>query len=118
MAIRVYAEIGKLNHIGRVGENKAEILVFDVDKQITSFGTGGEFTLLIRQNGELFTEEQGSTLIYINANKTVEWTVTNTYTTIANQGKCQLVYTKNDGIIKSEIYDIIVTEAFDEEGDE
>ena len=43
MAIKVYAEIGKLNHIGRVGENKAETLIFDVSKIIDNFGASGVF---------------------------------------------------------------------------
>ena len=119
MAIKVYAEIGKLNHIGRVGENKAETLVFDVSKIIDNLGTGGAFTLLIRQNGILSTETGTNNLSYNSTNKILEWNITSNYTTAANRGKCQIVYQKTGGIIvKSEIYDIIVTEACDEEGDE
>ena len=118
MAIKVNAEIGKLNHIGRVGENQAEILVFNISKIIDNFGITGEFSLLVHQNGNLFTET--SNLALNSTNKTLEWTITSTYTEVAAQGKCQIVYEKSGGIIvKSEIYDIIVTEAFeDEEGDE
>lgn len=114
MAIKVYAEIGKLNHIGRVGENKAEILIFDVSKIMNNFGTNGNFSLFINQNGDLFIETENVSK-NIN-NKTVEWTITDQYTTNINRGKCQLVYTISDIIIKSEVYDIIVTEAY--EGDD
>lgn len=118
MGIKIQAESGKLIHLGRIGENKAVTIVFNVNDLITNFGTGGQFTLLIFQNGELYTEEQSGDISYNSTNKTVEWNVTDTYTTEANQGRCQLVYRKNDIVAKTEIYSIIVTEAFEEEGDE
>ena len=113
MAIQIYAESGKINHIGRVGENLATTVVFDASNQIDNFGTDGNFTLLIQQNGTLNTEN----LNYNNGQ--VEWNVTDNYTEIAGQGKVQLVYTKGNIVSKSEIYKIMVTVAVeDEEEDE
>lgn len=118
MAIKVYAEIGKLNHIGRVGENKAETLIFDVSKIIDNFGDSGVFSLFVNQNGNLTTVNSGSNLSYNSNNKTVEWTITSQYTTGVSRGKCQIVYkiSSSEVITKSEVYDIVVTEAY-EEGD-
>lgn len=118
MAIKVYAEIGKLNHIGRVGENKAETLIFDVSKIIDNFGASGVFSLFVNQNGDLTTINSGSNLSYNSNNKTVEWTITSQHTTGVSRGKCQIVYKiSSSGVItKSEVYDIVVTEAY-EEGD-
>lgn len=113
MAIQIYAESGKINHIGRVGENLATTVIFDVSDQIDNFGSGGNFTLLIQQNGILNTEN----LTYTN--KQVEWYVTDAYTSLAGQGRVQIVYKKGDIISKSEIYKIMVTIAVEEEeGDE
>lgn len=105
MGIKVYAETGKLIHIGRQGENLATEVLFDVSSQLESLGNNGDFTLLIFQEGELI--EEGINLV---ENTTYcRWDITSVYTLKEEKGKCQIVYKVGDKISKTEIYDMIVT---------
>lgn len=113
MAIKVYAETGKPIHIGRIKENLATTVVFDVSNQIQNFGSDGEFTLLIFQENTLFEES-----ITYKGNLVLEWDVAQDRLLKKGEGKCQLVYENNSVISKSDIYDLVVTYAFEPRGDE
>ena len=108
MGIKVYAETGKLIHIGRMGENLATTVVFDVSSQLQSLGSGGNFTLLVLQDKELTEVE-----LELAENTTyLEWDITSDYTPKEGKGKCQIVYTNDEKISKSKIYEIVVTLGF------
>ena len=105
MGIKVYAETGKLIHIGRMGENLATTVVFDVSSQLQSLGSGGDFTLLVLQDKELTEVE-----LELAENTTyLEWDITADYTPKEGKGKCQLIYEVGEKISKTDIYEIIVT---------
>lgn len=105
MGIKVYAETGKLIHIGRMGENLATTVVFDVSSQLQSLGSGGDFTLLVLQDKELIEVE-----LELAENTTyLEWDITADYTPKEGKGKCQLIYEVGEKISKTDIYEIIVT---------
>lgn len=105
MGIKVYAETGKLIHIGRMGENLATTVVFDVSSQLQSLGSGGDFTLLVLQDKELTEVE-----LELAENTTyLEWDITSDYTPKEGKGKCQLIYEVGEKISKTDIYEIIVT---------
>lgn len=105
MGIKVYAETGKLIHIGRMGENLATTVVFDVSSQLQSLGSGGDFTLLVLQDKELTEVE-----LELAENTTfLEWDITTDYTPKEGKGKCQLIYKVGEKISKTDIYEIIVT---------
>lgn len=110
MGIKVFAENEKLIHIGRVGENLATIIVFNVEKQL-DFGTNGTFKILVNQNGELSEITPSINSLNIN-DKTLEWNILENNTLEKGKGRCQIVYTIGSIISKSEIYDFIVTEGY------
>ena len=105
MGIKVYAETGKLIHIGRMGENLATTVVFDVSSQLQSLGSGGDFTLLVLQDKELTEVE----LELAENTAYLEWDITSDYTPKEGKGKCQLIYEVGEKISKTDIYEIIVT---------
>lgn len=108
MAIKVYAEAGKPIHIGRMGENLATEVIFNIEEQITSIGAGGTFSLLILQNNELTKIN----LVQID-NSHIKWDIISDYTPKKGKGKCQIVYKKEANLIsKSCIYDLEVTLGF------
>lgn len=105
MGIKVYAETGKLIHIGRMGENLATTVVFDVSLQLQSLGSGGDFILLVLQDKELTEIE----LELAEDTTFLEWDITTDYTPKEGKGKCQLIYEVGEKISKTDIYEIIVT---------
>ena len=119
MATRVPAVAGKVINIGRAGENLATIVEFDVADWIRDFGNSGFFSLYVQQGGGGYYPQN---LVQSSAaeltNNVVEWEVTNSNTAIVGLGKCELVYAisgENDSstIVKSIIYDIVVTNSLD-----
>ena len=119
MATRVPAVAGKVINIGRAGENLATIVEFDVADWIRDFGNSGFFSLYVQQGGGGYYPQN---LVRSSAaeltNNIVEWEVTNSNTAIVGLGKCELVYAisgENDNsiIVKSIIYDIVVTNSLD-----
>lgn len=113
MAIKIQAESGKPIHIGRVGENLATDVFFNVEKQLF-FGNEGTFKVLVSQDDQL--SEITTNLLLNTTNKTLCWTITDNETIKKGKGRCQLVYTLDTLVSKSEIYDFIVTETI--KGDE
>ena len=112
----IYAKSGVTIHIGRVGEHLATDVIFDISNWVEEYGEGTA-ELVVNQNGESypqFTTREDNHII---------WTVTNSNTADAGMGKCELFYLANRNgersIVKSAIYDIIVTNSLDyEEGTE
>lgn len=115
MAIRVPAIAGKVIHIGRAGEKNATIVTFDVSEWIKDFGGVGTFTLYVQQGGGFYVQslikDQASQL----NNNTVEWLVSDFNTGTIGLGKCELQYNISGVIVKSIIYDIVVTNSLDME---
>lgn len=110
MGIKIFAESRKIIHIGRMGENLATAVIFNVSEQIAAIGANGTFSLLVLQNGEL----SEVSLVQIDDSQ-VEWDITSNYTLKKGKGKCQVIYKVNNTIIsKSEIYDLIVTFGYGE----
>ena len=119
MAIEVPAVAGKIINLGRAGENLATTVVFDVSSWIEEFGANGTFDLFVQQG----TNEYYLQTVTGPLNGKVKWNITNNNTAIVGLGKCELSYTKtsdqNNIVVKSMIYDIMVTNALDigEEGE-
>ena len=121
MAIIVPATAGKIINLGRAGENLATTVVFDVNDWIKStseggFGSTGTFALFVQQGGGgyyLQTLEESSAARLTDG--LVKWNVTEANTTTVGLGKCELAYTINQVIVKSIIYDIVVTNSLDTE---
>lgn len=115
MSIKVPATTGKIIHIGRAGENLATTVTFDIKEWYDQFGIGGTFTLFVQQNGlgyylQPLVDDQPSA-----EDPTVEWLVTNSNTIEPGLGKCELSYVKDEVVVKSVIYDIVVTNSLDME---
>ena len=128
MAIKVPAVAGKVIHIGRAGENLATTVTFDVNEWIDEFSDTGSFSLFVQQGGECYPQAiryGGRADDIAEHGGLVEWDVIAANTAIVGMGKCELVYTIRDNpsddgvIVKSVIYDIVVTSSLDAEaGDE
>jgi hypothetical protein len=127
--VRLYAKSGVTIHIGRAGENFATEVYFDITSWVNEF-PGGSPTLVVQQNGATYM--QTSTVEYgaKTANGAysyvyVVWDTTKSNNATAGMGKCQLFYAQKDEnvmdgerIVKSAIYDIIVTNSLGEGEDE
>ena len=113
MAVIVPAIAGKVIHIGRAGENLATTVQFDVADWLEEFGSEGTFSLFIQQGGGQIYPQ---TITEPGTNQTiVSWNVTNSNTATIGLGKCELVYSIQEVIVKSVIYDIVVTNSLDME---
>lgn len=115
--IEVYATPGKIIHLGRAGENLATTIKFDVSDwnlQFSGSTLEGTFSLFVQQNGAgIYTQTITQPT---DSNKIVSWDVTSSNTATIGLGKCELVYASNLGvIIKSIIYDLVVTNSLDVE---
>ena len=156
----VYANSGSTIHLGRVGENLATEVVFNISKWFKEYGKG-IVELVVQKDGETYPQLSETVLhyqllstkpvdwetswfnyyelnndIYLPLygdgapnwetnkyynidNAEVIWRVTESNTINAGMGKCELFFFKDDVLIKSAIYDTIVTNALDyEEGSE
>ena len=106
----IYAQPGKTMHIGRVGENLATEVVFDISHWFEEYGVG-IVNLLVEQNGVLYIPEKME-----NTNSSeIRWIITNENTAVAGLGRCELYYSNNEFIVKSDVYDFIVTATLDED---
>ena len=113
MAVIVPAIAGKVIHIGRAGENLATTVQFDVADWLEEFGSSGTFSLFVQQGGGQIYPQ---TITEPGTNQTiVSWNVTNSNTATIGLGKCELVYSIQEVIVKSVIYDIVVTNSLDME---
>lgn len=110
MAVIVPAIAGKVIHIGRAGENLATIVQFDVSDWLSDFGTGGDFQLYIEQGGGSIYPQSVS-----QEGSIISWEVKNVNTAIIGMGKCELQYIKENIVVKSILYDIVVTNSLDAE---
>ena len=108
------AKENKINHLGRLGENKARIIRFDVGKILTEYPEA-VFTLLNRRARdpaaypvprEQYQVEGGALL----------WTVDSSNLTDEGVGQCELIAGKGDVIYKSVIYQTRVDPALDGSG--
>jgi hypothetical protein len=52
--VKVYARSGSLLHLGKVGENGATTVIFDVADWLEEFGGNGTFTLLVKYMMKFF----------------------------------------------------------------
>ena len=112
----IYAKSGTTIHIGRVGENLATTVVFDISNWKKEF-QNGTAQLIINKDGENYYQIVSQKVA--NEKTEIHWVVTNSNTQHAGMGKCELIYTSNDVVVKSAIYDFIVTNALaSEEGAE
>lgn len=120
MAITVFATPGKIIHLGRAGENFATTVKFDVSEWLEEFGTGGRFDLFVQQNGIGYYVVQNSLIVQPGSGTGQEenyfqWKINNSITSIVGIGKCELQYIIDEVVVKSLIYDIIVTNSLDVE---
>lgn len=104
----VNAKCGSVIPLGRLGENEATVVVFDIAEWLKTFGDGGTFSLLnIRNESDTtaypcFVERDG--------NK-VSWEIKSADVAIVGYGKCELIYTVNNTIAKSEVFTTVVGKA-------
>lgn len=95
----VNAKCGAVIPIGRLGENEATAVVFDVAEWIELFGVG-DFTLLHQRSGD----PAPYPCSIEHDENTVTWTVTSADLGVQGYGKCELIYTVSDTVAKSVIY--------------
>lgn len=94
-----------LLNIGHQGENNAKTFVFPITDWKTKYGNG-EFSLYNKRT----VDPDGYLCSVTSDDNFVYWTVSNTETQYKGKGKCQLVYTVDGVIAKSDTYNTVVEE--------
>ena len=107
----INANSSSVLHIGRVGENNATKIVFDISKWVEEYGEG-KVTLVIEQNGVISLIGTTDPALQFESNK-VTWLVSNAFTKMENRGKCELYYSIDNVKVKSVLFDIVVTKSLD-----
>lgn len=107
----INANSNSVLHIGRVGENNATKVVFDISKWIEEYGNG-EVSLVIEQNGVISLIGTIDPALQFEGNK-VTWLVSDAFTKMENRGKCELYYSIDNVKVKSALFDIVVTKSLD-----
>lgn len=107
----INANSSSVLHIGRVGENNATKVVFDISKWIEEYGKG-EVTLVIEQNEVISLIGTTDPALQFEGNK-VTWLVSDAFTKMEDRGKCELYYSIDDRKVKSALFDIVVTKSLD-----
>ena len=107
----INANSNSVLHIGRVGENNATKVVFDISKWIEEYGNG-EVSLVIEQNGVISLIGTIDPALQFEGNK-VTWLVSDAFTKMENRGKCELYYSIDNVKVKSVLFDIVVTKSLD-----
>ena len=107
----INANSSSVLHIGRVGENNATKVVFDISKWIEEYGNG-EVSLVIEQNGVISLIGTTDPALQFEGNK-VTWLVSDAFTKMENRGKCELYYSIDNVKVKSVLFDIVVTKSLD-----
>ena len=101
----IYAQESKPIVLGHAGDNDAVEVVFNIEKLIDDYGEG-ECLLLHQRCGDAAgylcqTNRQGNTL---------HWLIKNTDTAVEGQGRCELTYSVDNVVVKSEIFMTMVRE--------
>lgn len=104
----VNAKCGSVIPLGRLGENEATVVVFDIAEWLTTFGDGGTFSLLNIRNESDTTAYP--CFVTRDGNK-VNWEIKSADVAIVGYGKCELIYTVNNTIAKSEVFTTVVGKA-------
>ena len=107
----INANSSSVLHIGRVGENNATKVVFDISKWIEEYGKG-EVTLVIEQNEVISLIGTTDPALQFEGNK-VTWLVSDAFTKMEDRGKCELYYSIDNVKVKSVLFDIVVTKSLD-----
>ena len=94
--------------LGRQGENLAQTVLFDVSGWSELYGEG-TFSLLHQRSTDTAPYECPITV----EDGFVNWAVRNADTALAGYGKAELVYTVNDAVAKSIIYQTSTLQALD-----
>lgn len=95
----VNAKCGSVIPIGRLGENEATAVVFDVAEYEQLFGAGTA-SVLHQRNGDQAPYPCGT----IYRDHAVTWIVNSADVAVQGYGKCELIYTVGGVIAKSVIY--------------
>ena len=107
----INANSSSVLHIGRVGENNATKVVFDISKWIEEYGNG-EVTLVIEQNGVISLIGTSDPALQFEGNK-VTWLVSDAFTKMEDRGQCELYYSIDNVKVRSVLFDILVTKSLD-----
>lgn len=125
--MRIFARSGVTLHIGRAGENFTTEVAFDITSWFQEFGSQGNLCLTIEQPGEdLYCymapeppqHRDHVEIITAGGDTYFLWKVDDHDTSHTYMGKCQLQYEIGGRVVKSAIYDIIVTNSLGDGQDE
>lgn len=104
--IKTYAHPGGIITLGRRGENMARQVVFDLSAWVAVYGAG---------TAQLIAQRAGDASPYpVSIEQTSDsaiWTVNSADTANVGDGKVELLYTVDDVVVKSEIWQTSVSDA-------
>ena len=108
---KIVASESKPIFLGRLGENEATVVEFDVADWEETFGTGGQFSVWAKRNGDsAFYPCQSE-----YSNGKVQWIIQSSDVAVPGFGLCGLIYRfGSDGNAKSVIYTTYVNEGVEE----
>ena len=107
------ADYGSVIVLGKRGENEAQLIRFDVSNWPLLYGEGGNYVLLAEHDGD----EAPYMVPIAVEDGIITWTVTNSDTSAAGFGHCELQYYLGDCIAKSSMWRTRVYDALGEPGE-
>ena len=111
--IDIPVQSGEVVNLGRVGENQARRVIFDITDWNAEY-PGATITLLNAPPGA--TDAYPVPSITVDGNS-VYWIVESADVPKSGIGRCELIATLNDAIVKSGIYSTMTMKALDDTGE-
>ena len=111
--LKTYAHPGAVVTLGRRGENMARQVVFDLSAWVDVYGAG---------TAQLLAQRAGDAAPYpVSIEQTSDaavWTVSAADTYVVGDGKVELLYSVNDVVVKSEIWQTSVLDSLSDDATE
>lgn len=111
--IDIPVQSGEVVNLGRVGENQARRVIFDITDWITEYPSA---TIALLNQPPGATDAYPVPSITVDGNS-VYWIIESADVPKYGCGRCELIATQNEVIVKSEIYGTVTQRALDDTGE-
>ena len=105
----------KTNEIGRLGENNARVMKFDISETLAEFPEAS-FSLINQRHGDPAGYPVNHACVVIEGNY-LYWAIMNSDLAMEGSGKCEIIATVDDVVVKDDIYSTSVGKALDGSGE-
>ena len=100
-------------HIGRMGENEAEEVVFDIGIWIERYGGSGYAALTVQRDGDAYPYPRET----VREDEKVIWSIGEVDTALPGEGRCELSYTVGETVVKSQVLRVRVEQSLSDASD-